>query len=181
MSTCWFYFDVTSNLIWCLNSCCTVDDSCCIRVRLASCTIKTSPECRRFHDLDLVELKRRNVVKKAKWSGNALRLVIQLATKLISIDYSNGDSGLWFCYCKDAQFNGDSSNRQPVMSVENKYDIPSINRQGIVPIQRIALDNEALCVAKKVQTPITLKRKPSEERYGGMKSLRNPKIAGNKR
>jgi probable HAF family extracellular repeat protein len=28
-----------------------------------------------------------------------------------------------------------------------EYDMPSIGRQGIVPIQRIALDNEALCVA----------------------------------
>ena len=34
---------------------------------------------------------------------------------------------------------------------EVTYDIPSINRQGVIPIQRVALDNVALCESLEAQ------------------------------
>jgi hypothetical protein len=58
-----------------------------------------------------------------------------------------------------------------------EYDIPSINRQGVVPIQRVANDNIALCISLAGLAEVELSNAKRGARSPAVMSIGDPAIA----
>ena len=74
---------------------------------------------------------------------------------LMNIELTSG--GIFDTYSEISRTDPPGSDGTILLTFENcnegtvEYDIPSINRQGIVPIERVAIDNVPLCEALSIQ------------------------------
>ena len=74
---------------------------------------------------------------------------------LMNIELTSG--GIFDTYSEISRTEPPGSDGTILLTFENcnagtvEYDIPSINRQGIVPIERVAIDNVPLCEALSIQ------------------------------